>query len=217
MRSEGQESFRLTLGREEDLPTVYDLMRKQFPPDEIYGLREFLQMYHNGSYKVLLYRRVSDDQLIGYATVYSMTECEIVWLDLFAVLPEFQASGYGTLLFDAVYQKYCAANFDGLLLCAERVDPIDPEQATVQQRRLAFYNKVGAHVLQTDFLLPVPSGGFPMHLLYKLTKGMTLLPRETQALLLQRMFAYCYGHISHSQQLFETVRPTIVEEHFSTR
>ena len=75
------ETLRLILGGHEDLAEVYDLIRKQFPREETYGVRDFIQMVNKDRYKILLYRREEDNQLIGYATTYSMPECETVWLD----------------------------------------------------------------------------------------------------------------------------------------
>ena len=211
--SASDETLRLTLGGYDDLAVVYDLMRKQFPRDEIYQLRDFIQMVNKDKYKILLYRREADNQLVGYATTYSMPDCKTVWLDLFAVLPDFQSHGYGQKLFDAVYQKYCGM-FDGLLLCAEKVDENDPEKAAVQRRRLAFYDRVGAHILHTDFQLPVESGGFPMYLLFKPGRGVKSLSRENQIQIIQNMFEYCYGHIKHRQQLFQQCKDTMIDETF---
>ncbi|MDD5952314.1 MAG: GNAT family N-acetyltransferase [Oscillospiraceae bacterium] len=210
------ETFRLVLGGYDDLAEVYDLMRKQFPRQEIYQIRDFIQMVNKDKYKILLYRRVEDDQLIGYATTYSMPDCKTVWLDLFAVLPEFQYQGYGQKLFDAVFQKYCGM-FDGLLLCSERVDPSDPEKAKIQQRRLEFYHKVGAYVLHTDFQLPVESGGFPMYLLFKPNRGIHGLSREDQMRIVRNMFDYCYGHVKHRQALFQQFKDSIVDEIFQVK
>lgn len=211
-----EEKLRLTLGSYKDLAMIHDLMRKQFPREEIYQIRDFIQMVNKDKYKILLFRRESDDQLIGYATIYSMPTCQTVWLDLFAILPEYQCRGYGQKLFDAVYHKYCGM-FDGLLLCAERVDPNDPEKAKIQQRRLNFYKKVGAYVLQTDFQLPAEKGGFSMHLLYKPKRGLQELSRESQLQIMRDMFEYCYGHIKHRHELFNQFKDTIVDENFVLR
>lgn len=208
-----EETFRLVLGNETDLPTIYDLIRKQFPKEEIYHIRNFIQMVNNNRYKILMYLRESDNQMVGYATTYSIPTCQTVWLDLFAVLPQYQSMGYGQKLFDAVYQKYCGP-FDGLLLCAEKVDPNDPEKAKIQRRRLAFYEKVGAHLLKTQFLLPIETGGFPMHLLYKPKRGRQELSRENQLEIVHDMFDYCYGHIKHRQQLLAQFKDTMVDEVF---
>ena len=211
-----QESFRLTLGKNTDVETIYKLIQTQFPREEIYQIHNFMQMMNNDRYKILLFRRESDEKLIGYATTYCMPLCETVWLDLFAVLPEYQNKGYGQKLFDAVYHKYCAS-YNGLLLCAEKVDESDPAKAEIQRRRLAFYEKVGAFRLQTDFQIPQEDGGFPMYLLFKPKKNIHVLTRENQMMIVRDMFDYCYKHIKHRQHLFNQIRQTMVQETFYSR
>ena len=212
-----EECLRLTLGSRADLGNIYPLIQKQFPEEEIYQIHTFLQMMNNDRYKILLFRRVSDRELIGYATIYSMPLCETVWLDLFAVLPQYQHKGYGQKLFDAVYQKYCGSAYNGLLLCAEKVEEGDPAKAEIQRRRLAFYKKVGAHILQTDFQIPQEDGGFPMYLLYKPKKNVHVLTRQNQMMIVGDMFDYCYKHVKNRQRLFNQIRHTMVEETFYSR
>ena len=214
---EEEESPRLVLGTRADVSHIYELIQKQFPEEEIYQIRTFLQMMNNDRYKILLFRRESDFELIGYATTYSMPLCETVWLDLFAVLPQYQNKGYGQKLFNAVYQKYCASAYNGLLLCAEKVDESDPEKAEIQRRRLAFYKKVGAYILQTDFQIPQEDGGFPMYLLYKPRKNVHVLTRQNQMMIVGDMFDYCYKHVKHRQRLFNQIRHTMVEETFYSK
>ena len=133
-----------------------------------------------------------------------------------AVLPEYQGRGYGQRLFNAVYHKYCGM-FDGLLLCADRVDTTDPVRAEEQRRLLAFYKKAGAHVLQAEFLLPTEDGGYPMHLLFKPKRGLQELSRESQLQMVRDMFEYCYGHIKHRHELFQQFKDTIADENFLMR
>ena len=131
-----QPSLRLELGSMEDLPTIFRCLQEQFPPDEFYNYERMEQMMHHNQYKILLYKR--GDDLIGYATVCSIAESQTLWLDLLAILPQYQNDGYGGKLFEAIYQKYCGP-FNGMLLCAERVDSKDPDYALQQERRLKFY------------------------------------------------------------------------------
>ena len=210
MQADAQ-SLRLELGTVEDLPVIYRCLQQQFPPDEFYCYERMQQMLNHNQYKILLYRQA--EQLVGYATVCSMADCQTLWLDLLAVLPQYQSAGFGGKLFEAIYQKYCGP-FRGMLLCAERVDSKDPEYARQQQRRLQFYEKHGAYRLKTDFLLPVPSGGLPMYLYYKPHKGILRLSRGEQVAMITEMFDYCYSHMKHAPQLLHDFNPTITDEVF---
>ena len=203
----------LVKGNLQDLEAVYQLLIKQFPPEEIYKLEHMQQLMQNNQYVLLLYRREEDGAIVGYVTVYSAPDCDIVWLDLLAIAPQFQSQGYGRQMFQAVYQKYCGP-YSGVLLCAEKVCKENPEQARVQQRRLDFYESLGMYPLHTEFELPIPSGGLPMVLLYKPRKQVTSLSRVTQLHLLTEMFDYCYHHIKHRGKLLAQAKGTIVDEHF---
>ena len=103
-----QPSLRLELGSMEDLPTIFRCLQEQFPPDEFYNYERMEQMMHHNQYKILLYKR--GDDLIGYATVCSIAESQTLWLDLLAILPQYQNDGYGGKLFEAIYQKYFVPN-----------------------------------------------------------------------------------------------------------
>ena len=114
-----QPSLRLELGSMEDLPTIFRCLQEQFPPDEFYNYERMDQMMQHNQYKIFLYKH--GDDLIGYATVCSMAESQTLWLDLLAILPQYQNDGYGGKLFEAIYQKYCGP-FNGMLLWADRVE-----------------------------------------------------------------------------------------------
>lgn len=206
-----QPSLRLELGSMEDLPTIFHCLQEQFPPDEFYNYERMEQMMHHNQYKILLYKR--GDDLIGYTTVCSMVESQTLWLDLLAILPPYQNDGYGGKLFEAIYQKYCGP-FNGVLLCAERVDSKDPDYALQQERRLKFYEKHGAYRLKTDFILPTKTGGMHMYLYYKPHKGIFHISRRDQVEMITQMFDYCYSHIKHAPQLLHDFNQTIVDEIF---
>lgn len=212
MDSETEQSLlKLELGSIGDLPAIFACLKQQFPPDEFYNYERMTQMLRHNQYKILLYKL--GDDLVGYATVCCMVECQTLWLDLLAILPQYQCSGYGGRLFEAIYQKYCGP-FNGVLLCTERVDSKDPEYSLQQARRLKFYENHGAYRLNTDFLLPTETGGLPMYLYYKPHKGIFYISRRDQMEIITHMFDYCYSHIKHSHQLLQEFKHTIEDQTF---
>ena len=104
----------IMLGTVEDLPQIYADMEQQFPPDEMYKYKNLLHLLHGDKYKILLYKRDSDGELLGYALVYTVENCNILWLDYIAILKQHQSHGYGNQLFNALWHKYCGP-FDGIL------------------------------------------------------------------------------------------------------
>ena len=61
----------IMLGTVEDLPQIYADMEQQFPPDEMYKYKNLLHLLHGDKYKILLYKRDSDGELLGYAAYFS--------------------------------------------------------------------------------------------------------------------------------------------------
>ncbi len=206
-----QSQLKLELGSKEDLPEIFQYLEQQFPPDEFYHYERMEQMLYHNQYKILLYKQ--GNRLIGYATVCSMPECQTLWLDLFAILPSYQRTGYGGKLFKAIYQKYCGP-FNGVLFCAERVDSENAEYALQQMRRLKFYESHNAYRLKTDFLLPTETGGLPMYLYYKPHKGIFSISRKEQMEMITHMYNYCYSHIKHAHRLLYEYSHTIVDQTF---
>ena len=125
----------IMLGTVEDLPQIYADMEQQFPPDEMYKYKNLLHLLHGDKYKILLYKRDSDGELLGYALVYTVENCNILWLDYIAILKQHQSHGYGNQLFNALWHKYCGP-FDGILFSVEHVCKENPSLAKRQERRI---------------------------------------------------------------------------------
>ena len=161
----------IMLGTVEDLPQIYADMEQQFPPDEMYKYKNLLHLLHGDKYKILLYKRDSDGELLGYALVYTVENCNILWLDYIAILKQHQSHGYGNQLFNALWHKYCGP-FDGILFSVEHVCKENPSLAKRQERRIQFYEHLGAYRLHADFQLPCENGALPMYLYFKPRRGL---------------------------------------------
>ena len=213
MRTE--EPASIVLGTVEDLPQVYADMEQQFPPDEMYKYKILLQLLHRGKYKVLLYKRDSDGAVLGYALVYTIETCNILWLDYIAILKDYQSHGCGQRLFNAVWHKYCECGpFDGILFSVEHVCQDDPDLAKRQERRLAFYEYLGAHRLHAEFLLPCDRGGLPMYLYFKPRRGLCTISRTVQLQAISQMYEYCFFYLKHKKGLLPQFRQSILDETF---
>ncbi|MGX8711046.1 GNAT family N-acetyltransferase [Caproiciproducens sp. R1] len=204
----------IVLGDKNDLPMIYEDMKQQFPPSELYPYPRYLQLLNGDRYKILLFRRLSDNELIGYALVYAMEDSNILWLDYLAVLKKHHACGYGSALFRALWQKYCGP-FDGILFSVEYVSETDPELAEQQKRRIRFYEKLGAHRLHAKFLQPCEDGGFPMYLYFKPRCGYITISRSVQMQAVSQMYEYCFFYLKHIRELLPKFRDTIVDEKFT--
>lgn len=199
------------LGSVEDLPIIYKDMEQQFPPCEMYKYKSYVQLLHNGKYKILKYKRTEDDELIGYALVYMAENSTILWLDYLAILKKYQSQGYGSAMFKALWQKYCGP-FDGILLSVEHISKTDSELAEKQKRRVRFYKRLGAKKLNANFLQPCENGGFPMYLFFKPRRGCNVISRETQVKTISQMYDYCFPDSKYCRELLPKFKDTIINE-----
>ena len=212
MLTEGPAS--IMLGTVEDLPRIYADMEQQFPPDEMYKYKILLQLLHRDKYKILLYKRDSDGALLGYALVYTVENCNILWLDYIAVLKEHQSHGYGNQLFNALWHKYCGpcGLFDGILFSVEHVCGDHSDLAKRQERRITFYEHLGAYRLHAGFLLPCDSGSLPMYLYFKPRRGLYTISRTVQIQAIGQMYEYCFFYLKHRKDLLARFKQTILDE-----
>lgn len=204
----------IVLGEIEDLPRIYEDMEQQFPPNELYRYQIFLQLLNNSKYKILLFQRGTDGELLGYALVYTMENCNILWIDYLAVLKKYQSQGLGKSLFKALWQKYCGP-FDGLLFSVEYVSQSDPVLAEQQKNRIKFYEQLGAHRLKAGFLQPCDEGGFPMYLYFKPRCGFITLSRAAQIQAITQMYDYCFFYLKERKKLLPSYKNTITDEQFT--
>lgn len=205
----------IVLGGTKDLPQIYEDMEQQFPPCELYRFKTFLQLLNNNRYKILLYKRSTDGELLGYALVYTIENSNILWIDYLAVLKKYQSAGWGNALFRALWQKYCGP-FDGMLFSVEYVSETDPVLAAGQRRRLAFYEHLGAHRLHAEFLQPCEDGtSFPMYLYFKPRRGFTTISRAVQIQAITQMYDYCFFGMKHCKELLPQYKNTIIDEQFN--
>lgn len=204
----------IVLGGTADLPQIYEDLERQFPPCELYRYKTFLQLLNNNKYKILLYRRSADGELLGYALVYTIEDNNILWIDYLAVLKKYQSQGLGKALFRALWQKYCGP-FDGMLFSVEYISETDPVLADRQKRRIAFYEHLGAHRLHAKFLQPFEEGSFPMYLYFKPRCGFITLSRVAQMQAITQMYDYCFFYMKSRKELLPSYKSTIVDEQFN--
>lgn len=211
---EATPEFILASGGAEVFPQIYEDMKQQFPPCELYRYETFLHLLNDSKYRILLYRRASDRELLGYALVFTMEESNVLWIDYLAVLKKHQSQGLGKSLFRALWQKFCGP-FNGLLFSVEFVSETDPVLAGQQRNRISFYEHLGAYRLSAGFLQPCDEGSFPMYLYFKPRSGVTTLSRTAQMQSITQMYDYCFFHLKHRGELLPGYESTIVDEQFN--
>lgn len=194
----------------DELPSLYENMKRQFPPEELYPEEILRGHIEKGRYQIFLYKRASDNALIGYALMFYPQDGITVWLDYIAVLDEYKGMGYGGGLFRALCRRFGDTSL-GMLFSVEHVCEEDGAKAEKQRRRLDFYKKMGAVPLRADFQLPTDDGALPMYLYYKPFKR-NRITRELQLRAVAEMYEYCFSYLPHRHQLLEDTQQTYADE-----
>lgn len=193
----------------EEFPEIYKNMKQQFPPDELYSEEQFRSHIERGRYQIFLYKRATDNELIGYAVFFYPQDGITVWLDYIAIKEEYKGMGYGSSLFQALCRRFSDSCL-GMLFSVEYVDE-NGNRAEKQRRRLHFYQKMGAVPLHADFQLPTDYGTLPMYLYYKPFKR-NQISRDIQLRAVAEMYEYCFSHLPHRRKLLEDSESTYIDE-----
>lgn len=148
-------AFEIKKGHIDD---VYLAMTKEFPENELKTYEQFRALVEAGQYDVLL---AYDSEIVGYALIFRAEKSKQLWLDFIAILPDFQSKGYGSVFFNKIRQYY-GAEYGGMFFEVEIPDGIQKNQ----ERRLAYYRRLGSEILPIQYALPTVEGAFPMHLMF---------------------------------------------------
>lgn len=148
-------SFEIKKGHLDD---IYFAMESEFPQNELKTYDQFLTLIEAGQYDVLL---ACNPEVVGYALVFRAEKSKQIWLDFIAILPEHQSKGYGSVFFEAI-RRYYGPTYKGMVFEVEIPDGIQNNQ----ERRIAYYKRLGSEILPVQYALPTESGPFPMHLMY---------------------------------------------------
>ena len=164
-------------GDDNDLKTVYERFQNDFDANEIKEYKHIEMLMSKKKYKLLIAKHKVFEDIIGYAFIYEMEDLKILWLDYMSIEKRFQNAGYGTLLFNKIAE---ADNKKSLGVFFEVEIPVenDPEKRKDQQRRITFYERLGARPIHIDYEFPTDNGGFPMLLYFKPFANVQMITKE---------------------------------------
>lgn len=126
---------------------IYDTyMKKDFPPDELRPLEEFLERLDRGIYECLgLFDgegKPTSDTLRAYGFFVKNEEEKTVLLDFLAVCPKFRDQGLGGRFLKASREYFCS--YQGILIeCESEMTAENEAELSVRSRRIGFYKKNG--------------------------------------------------------------------------
>lgn len=162
-----------------------------FPSEERRPVQELLLDQAKGMYTI--YVSVHNNAVSGMITLFRPSNSRVVLLDYFAVHPKLRSQGQGLILFKDLV-ALCEEN--GEILCLEVEQPVLHTQEDIRWRRIGFYRRGGAVLLQ-DFVYLLPdldkSGIITkMHLMFAGMDYHTPLRRDELAEFMHMLFVQLY-------------------------
>ncbi len=183
-----------------DFDAVYCDMLEQFPKAEIKPKDAYLKLMGGGKYEFGIVRN-NAGKMLAYFLCYRVKKQEIGLLDHFAVVKEMHGSGIGTVLLSALKDYY--SDLRGLLLELEQPNPAD--SATL--RRIRFYKRAGAYLLDIKYLLPAAGSAYvPMDLFFLNCGFSGRIPDEDVKCALRDIFENVHSCFENIEGVWEILK-----------
>ena len=120
----------------ERLKKIHALYESAFPPDERMPFERILQKQTDGIMSLLSVEN-ENGVFLGFANI---TLClDVLALNYFAILPEYQGNGYGTEVIMALKKRHPERS----IIIDIEDDEIECENQTQRKRRRSFYERLG--------------------------------------------------------------------------
>lgn len=185
-----------------DLDIVRQKLLRDFPPDEVKSLERLRQLIASRLYRLYWFSDPTRDGDVGYAIVYQPQQPRMRWLDYFAIEPGLRDQGYGSRAFRALCGL--SADTQGLMLEVQPPTSDDPATLIEQQRRIAFYTRLGARRLDVPYFFPSASRADPLLLYFWPTPTTTSLSRETIQGMVRRVYEDIHGDVPNRGAILDT-------------
>ncbi|MEH7076671.1 GNAT family N-acetyltransferase [Neobacillus drentensis] len=197
-------------GSLDELMDVYQSLVSEFPANELKAYKHMQSLLAKRHYKLLLAKE--KEELVGYALLYEIEHLSAIWLDYMAIDTKFRNAGYGTQLFNKIIQT----KRDDLVGMFVEVEIPEGNEATrkQQQRRINFYERLGARKLNIPYQLPTHEGGFPMYLYFKPSSTIQRLPKEQIRAVIAEVFDHIHSDIHDRYAILEKFLHLIKDENF---
>jgi GNAT superfamily N-acetyltransferase len=150
-------------GTIEDLDALYDSYALEFPENERKTKLQLMQLMSREGYVLLIAEDHLDRSIerIGFACLYVPQAEDFFWLDYLVIERAFQSKGYGSKFFDEMIRKW--TDRKGMFIEIE----IPSGEDSNQDRRITYYERLGARRLPIDYHLPTEVDDMAMYLYFK--------------------------------------------------
>lgn len=195
-------------GNISDLKSLYSNFEKAFPKDERKSNAHLEMLMSKNHYRLLLAKHKLFDEIIGYALIYTLEDPKMLWLDYMATEEKYQNAGYGTLLFNKIIECEGTGK-SGIFIEVEIPDEKDHNK----ERRIKFYERLGAKRLGNKYKLPTNEGGLEMFLYYKPITNDSLLPSDIIKKSIGSAYNYIHTDVCSRDEIMRTFIATVKDEY----
>lgn len=195
------------------LEKVYDWYQKDFAEEERKEYGHLEKLLVGKKYKLMFARHKVIGEIVGYALVYEIDTPSVLWLDYIAVCEKFRNAGLGTVIFNKIAEQGKPGNM-GVFMEVEIPCHEEMEERSLQQRRLRFYERLGAKRLKVAYKLPSPDGGFPMYLYFRPSPGTEIIKGKDIEQAISAAFEYIHSDVEEREGIFNSFIDSIVDEKF---
>lgn len=195
-------------GNLEDLQFIYPSFAEEFPANERKTIEQLRILMEKGDYHLIVAQNVihNNADRIGFAFVYMPSDSDFIWLDYLVIDKKHQSKGYGSLFFNYLLQT--RKNINCMYIEVEIPNGKDVNQ----ERRVNYYERLGAVKLKMSYQLPIPEGGVPMYLyLSKLENSESVAMAEvTDAI--KRAHEYIHWDHDHLSNIYHEIIKSVQHE-----
>lgn len=146
------------------LAKISSLLETTFPECERESIPEFLADLEAGRGHQLWCLCGPEGEFLGFARGMVFPKVRRGWIVHIALAPEERGAGLGAKLFELVWGAMAVQvdGFEGIYLEVERIeDAADDEERVARQKRLGFFDRLGARLVSTEYIQPPSQPGQP--------------------------------------------------------
>lgn len=195
------------------LNRLYKNFERDFSENERKELKHLEMLMLKNKYKLILAKHKELDIIIGYALVYTNDKNKMLWLDYIAIEEMYRNSGYGTLFFNKIIETV-TENLTGIFIEIEIPSKEDKQSFKQQERRIKFYERLGAKRLKFNYVLPTNEGGSPLYLYFKPIGNLAVLPKDQIKETISSVFNYIHTDIKDKDNIFKSFVGEIEDVYF---
>lgn len=180
-----------------DSDKLYQEIEKQFPKSEMKQKDIFEKIIENPKYKIF-YILNDNKKVCGYFTFFELEDNTII-IDYFAIYKECHGQGLGSKTFEKIKKEF---SYKGCYLEVEKKNK--KEINTI--RRAAFYEKLGAKLLDIDYCYPNIEGGLPMDLYFMPFRDNYMPDAKNTLTNIKNIFENMHFDITNIENIYKKIR-----------